>query len=88
MSASICASISVVHGFPAACRLEDGFALGTTATIFKFGTTAAKAVNCTSSEFCEVLVPKHMVGTVVVTATVRKVKSSFGSGPSDKFTYS
>jgi IPT/TIG domain len=64
-----------------------GFALGTTATIFKFGTALAKSVNCTSTTTCTVVAPAHAVGTVDVKATVNKV-SSVTNRPGDQFTYS
>jgi alpha-tubulin suppressor-like RCC1 family protein len=63
-----------------------GFALGKTATVFKFGTTKATSVNCTSSTTCTVVSPAHAVGTVDVKATVNKV-SSAKSAPADQFTY-
>jgi hypothetical protein len=62
-----------------------GFALGA-ATSFTFGATKAKSVNCTASELCNVVVPKHAVGTVDVIATVGKVKS-VPNGSVDHFTY-
>jgi IPT/TIG domain len=52
-----------------------GFALGKTATAFKFGTTKAASVNCTSSTQCTVVSPAHATGKVEVKATVNKVSS-------------
>jgi alpha-tubulin suppressor-like RCC1 family protein len=52
-----------------------GFAPGTTATKFKFGTTAAKSASCASSTECTVLAPAHVAGTVEVKALVNKVAS-------------
>jgi alpha-tubulin suppressor-like RCC1 family protein len=64
-----------------------GFALGTTATKFKFGLTKASSVNCTSTTTCTVVAPAHEVGTVDVKATVNSVSSP--KNPSgDHFTYS
>jgi hypothetical protein len=63
-----------------------GFALGSTATIFKFGSTRAKSVNCASATTCTILAPAHAVGTVDVIATVNKV-SSPKNPPTDRFTY-
>jgi alpha-tubulin suppressor-like RCC1 family protein len=63
-----------------------GFAPGTTATSFKFGSKRATAVDCTSSTSCTVLAPAHAAGTVEVTATVSKLKSP-GNPPGDQFTY-
>jgi hypothetical protein len=63
-----------------------GFALGKTATIFKFGLRTAKSVDCTSTTECTVLSPAHEVGTIIVTATVNKV-SSIARGTADQFTY-
>jgi alpha-tubulin suppressor-like RCC1 family protein len=62
-----------------------GFALGTTATKFKFGKTKATSVNCTSSTECSVVAPAHAAGTVDVRATVNKVTSA--KTPADQFTY-
>jgi hypothetical protein len=50
-----------------------GFALGKTATAFKFGTTKAASVNCTSSTECTVVSPAHATGKVEVKATVNKI---------------
>lgn len=63
----------------------SGFALGTTATRFTFGSTKATPVNCPSATTCEVVSPAHSVGTVDVRATVNKVTSPKTSG--DQFTY-
>jgi hypothetical protein len=63
-----------------------GFALGKTATIFKFGTTKARSVNCSSTTKCTVVSPAHAVGTVDVKATVNKV-SSVKTVPADQFTF-
>jgi alpha-tubulin suppressor-like RCC1 family protein len=64
-----------------------GFAVGTAGTIFKFGTTRATSVNCTSTTTCSVLTPAHKGGTVDVTATAGKLTSKH-SRPADQFTYS
>jgi hypothetical protein len=64
-----------------------GFAPGTTASAFKFGTAKATGVNCASSTTCTVVVPKHEAATVDVLVTVNKV-SSVKSPPGDRFTYS
>jgi hypothetical protein len=64
-----------------------GFALGTTATIFKFGLTKARSVNCTSTTTCAAVSPAHEAGTVDVKATVHSV-SSPKNPPADHFTYS
>jgi alpha-tubulin suppressor-like RCC1 family protein len=63
-----------------------GFATGVAATKFKFGSTPASSVNCTSTTSCTVVAPAHAVGTVDVKATVNKV-SSPRSRPADQFTY-
>jgi alpha-tubulin suppressor-like RCC1 family protein len=64
-----------------------GFAVGASATTFKFGSTKAKVVECTSSTECTVLVPAHPAATVDVTATVNKLTSA--KNPlADQFTYS
>jgi hypothetical protein len=63
-----------------------GFALGKTATIFKFGTTLGKSVNCTSTTTCAVVSPAHAAGTVDVKATVNNVSSA--KVLADRFAYS
>lgn len=63
----------------------SGFALGS-ATIFKFGSPKATAVNCSSSTTCTMLTPPHAAATVNVKATVAGIASPKSSG--DQFTYS
>jgi len=63
-----------------------GFALGASATIFKFGSRKSTSVNCTSTTTCTVISPAGAVGTVDVKATVNKV-SSVKNAPADQFTY-
>jgi hypothetical protein len=63
-----------------------GFAPGTTATKFKFGTTTVKTANCASSTECVVLAPAHAAGTVEVKATVNKV-ISLKNPAGDDFAY-
>jgi IPT/TIG domain len=62
-----------------------GFALGKTATAFKFGPIKATSVNCTSTTECTVVSPAHAVATVDVKATVNKVSSA--KVLADRFTY-
>ena len=64
----------------------SGFGLGKTATKVKFGTTASKSVNCTSTTECTVVAPAHAVGIVDVRATVNKMTSA--KAVADQFTYS
>ncbi|TML00374.1 MAG: hypothetical protein E6G34_01750 [Actinobacteria bacterium] len=64
-----------------------GFALGASATTFKFGTAKASAVNCGSSTSCTLVSPPHAAGTVDVKATVSKVTSA-KNAPADQFAYS
>jgi alpha-tubulin suppressor-like RCC1 family protein len=64
----------------------SGFALGKTATKFKFDSKAGKSVNCTSTTTCTAVSPAHEAGTVHVTATVNKISST--RNPADQFTYS
>jgi IPT/TIG domain len=52
-----------------------GFALGTTASAFKFGTTKATSANCATSTECTVVSPAHEAGKVEVKVTVNKVTS-------------
>jgi hypothetical protein len=63
-----------------------GFALGTTATTFKFGTARAAAVDCTSSTTCTMTSPAGVAGTVNVTALVSKAVSPVTTAA--RFTYS
>jgi hypothetical protein len=62
-----------------------GFALGSGATLIKFGTKKATSVNCTSTTTCTVVSPPHEVGKVDVRATVNKVISP--KTAADQFTY-
>ncbi len=64
-----------------------GFALGSSATTFKFGTAAALSVECSSSTTCTVLAPPHPAGKVDVKATVAKL-ASVANRPADQYTYS
>jgi hypothetical protein len=64
----------------------EGFALGATATKFKFGTTTGTSVNCTSSTRCTVISPAHEAGVVAIKATVNNATSA--ATAADKFTYS
>ncbi len=52
-----------------------GFALGSTATVFKFGKVKATSVNCTSATTCTMTAPPHEAGAVDVTALVSKATS-------------
>jgi hypothetical protein len=61
------------------------FALGKTATVFRFGKTKAPSVNCTTTTECIVITPAHELGAVDVKATVGKVTSAVT--PADRFTY-
>jgi alpha-tubulin suppressor-like RCC1 family protein len=64
-----------------------GFALGTAATAFKFGSKQATEVNCTSNTTCTLTTPAaKKAGTVTVIATVGKPKSP-SNPPGDQFTY-
>jgi hypothetical protein len=65
----------------------SGFALGTTATTFKFGTVLAMSVDCISTTSCTVVAPAHKAGTVDLKATVA-TSSSKANPPADQFTYS
>jgi hypothetical protein len=63
-----------------------GLVPGTARTNFRFGSTHAKSVNCTSTTTCIVVAPAHEAGTVDVKALVSKV-SSPKNPPADQFTY-
>jgi outer membrane protein assembly factor BamB len=52
-----------------------GFAVGTTATTFKFGTAPATGVNCSSSTACTMVAPPHAAAAVYVKATVNRATS-------------
>ncbi|HEX3510029.1 MAG TPA: immunoglobulin domain-containing protein [Solirubrobacteraceae bacterium] len=65
-----------------------GFALGSTATVFKFGTKKATSVSCTTTTTCTMRTPAQTAtGTVGVIATVNKVNSP-KTPPATNFTYS
>jgi len=63
-----------------------GFALGASATSFKFGATAAGSVSCPASTTCAVVAPAHAAGSVEVRATVSKLVSPKDRS-GDRFTY-
>jgi hypothetical protein len=65
----------------------SGFALGTTGTVFKFGTAKAAGVNCSSTTTCTLIARAHEAGTVEVRATVNKLTSG-KEAPGNQFTYS
>ncbi len=62
-----------------------GFAIGTSATAFYFGSTAARAVDCATQTTCTMLTPPHSAGTLDVKATVAAATSARAAG--DTFTY-
>lgn len=64
----------------------SGFAVGSTATTFKFGTTKAKSAQCESSTTCVVIAPAHAAGAVDVVPIVNKTPGAINA-PSDQFTY-
>jgi len=63
-----------------------GFALGTSASSFKFGSTSAASVSCRALTTCRVITPAHKAGNVEVRATVRKLTSP-RNPPGDRFAY-
>ncbi len=64
-----------------------GFARGMTATTFKFGSTQATSIECSSTTTCTVVTPPaNKPGTVDVRATVGKAKTK-KNPPADEFTY-
>jgi hypothetical protein len=62
-----------------------GFALGSSATSFKFGKAKATAVECSSSTTCSVVSPGHAAGAVDVKVTVNKDTSR--KSTADRYTY-
>jgi hypothetical protein len=64
----------------------SGFIPGTSATKFKFGTTLATGVSCTSASECTMTSPPHAAGTVDVKAVVNRLTSA--KEASDRYTYS
>ena len=64
----------------------SGFALGTRATKFEFGTTLATSVNCTSTTECTAVAPPRGAETVDVKATVNKIYSPRNRS-GDQYTY-
>ncbi len=64
----------------------SGFAIGTSATAFKFGKAKVTAEECTSTTTCTVTAPgAKTAGTVTVTVEVAKAKGV--SAPAAQFTY-
>lgn len=63
-----------------------GFALGTTATKFTFGSVSAQSVDCTSSTSCTMVSPAQAPGTVNIRATAAKLTSAINA-PGDQFEY-
>jgi hypothetical protein len=68
-----------------------GFGVGTSATTFKFGSTPATSVNCTSIATCTVVAPARSAGTVDVKATIPGAevtqRNTQRNRPADQFTY-
>jgi alpha-tubulin suppressor-like RCC1 family protein len=64
----------------------SGFAVGKTATTFKFGTAKATSVNCASTTECTMLSPAHAAGAVDIVATANKAVGA-KTPPGDRFTY-
>jgi hypothetical protein len=62
-----------------------GFLSGKTGDSFKFGTTKATSVNCTSSTECLVVAPAHAAGTIEVKATISKLSSAKTSAANYKY---
>jgi hypothetical protein len=62
-----------------------GFALGTTATAFKFGTLPAASASCSSFTTCTVIAPARKAGAVDLRATVSKATSQ--KTAADLYTY-
>jgi hypothetical protein len=63
-----------------------GFSTVPKATVFKFGSSKATSVTCTSSTECTAVTPAHAAEVVDVTATVSRVTST-KNPPFDRFTY-
>jgi alpha-tubulin suppressor-like RCC1 family protein len=83
---SLTPNVGATAGGTSVSVTGEGFALGSTATIFKFGTVRANSVNCTSSTTCTLITPAEPAGTIDVKATVNKANSAV-NGTSDQFTY-
>jgi hypothetical protein len=64
----------------------SGFATGSGATVFHFGTVAAKEVSCASQTQCTAVTPAHSVATVDVTAVVAGVHSAKTTADHYQFT--
>jgi phospholipase C len=62
-----------------------GFGLGTRATSFRFGSSRAASVECSSTTTCTVITPAHEAGTVDVKAIVKQVEAR--KTPADQFTF-
>jgi len=62
-----------------------GFGVGTGATVFKFGSTPASSVNCTTITSCAIVSPPHKAGVFAVRATVGGMTTAIA--PPDEFTF-
>ncbi|HWG09109.1 MAG TPA: alkaline phosphatase family protein [Solirubrobacteraceae bacterium] len=63
----------------------SGFALGSIATKFKFGSTASGGLECTTLSLCTVAAPPHKAGVIDVRATVAGQSSV--KAVADRFSY-
>jgi len=85
---SISPNAGAIAGGETVTVTGTGFALGSTATVFKFGTHKATAVSCTSTTSCTMKTPAALgAGGVEVVATVNK-ENSPKTPPVTTFTYS
>jgi IPT/TIG domain len=64
-----------------------GFATGTSATTFKFGSTPVTSANCTSTTECTIVTPPDKAGTVDLQAHVEEVEETSKATPADLFTF-
>jgi len=83
---SVTPNVGTKLGGTAVTIAGTGFAVGTTATTFKFGAAKATSVNCISTTECTMVTPKHAIGTVDVVATAKKIPG-VAIPPEDQYTY-
>ena len=65
----------------------SGFAIGSTESLFVFGTAHATSVSCASTMECTVVAPVHSAGKVQVRESVKGTNITTPTSPADEFTY-
>jgi hypothetical protein len=82
---SLAPAAGPVSGATSVTVSGTGFEPGTGTTTFKFGSTVATGVECSTNTSCNVVAPGRPAGAVDVRATVNH--QSNPESPADQFTY-